>query len=534
MGRQGVAAGALGPVISLAERCMQFQRPTVHDRTAAACHCAVLAFCAALAGCGSPLPTTQRPVSQNEPRETWDVFYIQGKRVGYSHQVERERPERPQAVLEIEMDSRMSVERFGESSVVTTKIRSVETAGGRLLSFEDETALGGTPVITTGLVDGHTLTITTKASGKTTVRHLDWPDGAGGFFALEQSLLRKPMQPGERRTLRYLLPILNNLCSEELQSHDFEATELLSESKELLRIESTLSIEGQPRPVKGVRWTDRAGALLKQEVPALRQVTYRSTKDGATGENEGPAFDVGRESLVRLSKPLENARSTRRVRYAVELRHGDPATAFANGASQRVRSTGPHTAEITVTSLDPHEPSCEDHTGTVSATDREPNSMIQSDDPRIVALASAASGGRDTPSEIALALEEFVDRKMRKRRNYSTAFATASDVAQSLEGDCTEHAVLLAALARAWGIPARVAMGLVYSTADQAFAYHMWTEVWLAQCWVPLDATLGQGRVPADHLKLADSNLQDATGLASFLSVAEVLGQLKIEVLEAE
>ena len=40
--------------------------------------------------------------------------------------------------------------------------------------------------------------------------------------------------------------------------------------------------------------------------------------------------------------------------------------------------------------------------------------------------------------------------------------ATAAEVARSREGDCTEHAVLLAALARARGIPARVAMGLVY------------------------------------------------------------------------
>jgi hypothetical protein len=77
-------------------------------------------------------------------------------------------------------------------------------------------------------------------------------------------------------------------------------------------------------------------------------------------------------------------------------------------------------------------------------------------------------------------------------------------------------------------------MGLVYSPGHQGFPYHMWTEVYLGRCWVPLDATLGQGRVSADHLKLTDSNLADDTGVASVLPIVEVIGQLKIEVLEAE
>ena len=92
-------------------------------------------------------------------------------------------------------------------------------------------------------------------------------------------------------------------------------------------------------------------------------------------------------------------------------------------------------------------------------------------------------------------------------KNFSQAFATAAEVARSLEGDCTEHAVLLAALCRARKIPARVAFGLVYYPPQKGFAYHMWNEVWIADRWVPLDATLGLGGIGADHIKLGDSNL---------------------------
>jgi hypothetical protein len=107
-------------------------------------------------------------------------------------------------------------------------------------------------------------------------------------------------------------------------------------------------------------------------------------------------------------------------------------------------------------------------------------------------------------------------------------------VAESREGDCTEHAVLLAALLRALELPARVSIGLVYAPSEQGFAFHLWTEVYLNGRWLPLDGTLGRGGIGAAHLKLADSSLAGDNAYASFLPVAQVLGRLKIEVLDID
>ena len=87
---------------------------------------------------------------------------------------------------------------------------------------------------------------------------------------------------------------------------------------------------------------------------------------------------------------------------------------------------------------------------------------------------------------------------------------------QNAKGDCTEHAVLLAALCRARGIPARVAIGLVYVSAAQGFGYHMWNEVWIDGGWIPLDATIARGGTGAAHLKLADSSLKARPRSARF------------------
>ncbi|MGH7139216.1 MAG: transglutaminase-like domain-containing protein [Pirellulales bacterium] len=488
------------------------------------------AIFAALIGCGAPkTKSSSAPSAQsNGPHETWHAVYMQGSYVGYLHVTERTNSDTSPPLIESEAHMTMPMNRGGQQVSIETTHKSAETIDGNLVSFRDEQRLGPTPTVSTGQVKDGTLNIITTDGQHTSKRQIDLPKETGGPFAPEHSLSRQPMQPGESRTIRFFEPTSGALATETLVAGDYEQVELLSTKQELLRIESSLTIEGQPQP-RSLRWTDRAGETLKTEVPGMQQVIYRTTKEQALREGiEEPAFDLLLATLVKLEKPIENARRTRVARYRVELADGDPAKIFAFGPTQHIKSLGPHTAEITVTTIDPKAPSCEDALASATAEDREANNIIQSDDPQVVEMARDASRGHTNAGEIAVALEEYVSRNM--KRNYRVAFATAADAARTLEGDCTEHAVLLAALARASGIPARVAIGLVYSPADQAFAYHMWTEMLLDDCWVPLDATLGEGRISADHLKISDSALP---GRASFLPVANVLGQLKIEVLDA-
>jgi hypothetical protein len=71
-------------------------------------------------------------------------------------------------------------------------------------------------------------------------------------------------------------------------------------------------------------------------------------------------------------------------------------------------------------------------------------------------------------------------------------FDTASVVAARREGDCTEHAVLLAALARSRKIPARVVTGLVLVDAGgktEAMG-HAWVEWHDGKRWNLADAAL--------------------------------------------
>jgi transglutaminase-like putative cysteine protease len=151
-----------------------------------------------------------------------------------------------------------------------------------------------------------------------------------------------------------------------------------------------------------------------------------------------------------------------------------------------------------------------------------PEPLIQSDDARLQAQARQIVGNARRSGDAAARLVEWVYRNVVKAAPASVP--SALDVLETRSGDCNEHTVLLVALARAVGLPARSVAGVVY--LDGAFYYHAWPEVYL-DGWVAVDPTFGQFPADAAHLRLSSG------GLARQLELARVIGGLTIEVLPA-
>lgn len=117
--------------------------------------------------------------------------------------------------------------------------------------------------------------------------------------------------------------------------------------------------------------------------------------------------------------------------------------------------------------------------------------FVDSASPMIRAFADeTASQSAKDPAAEAFLFEKVVHDRIRLK-DYSTAMGTASETLARGQGDCTEHAVLLAALCRARGIPARLVAGLTPQNTGE-MAWHLWTEVWIGR-WFALDATRGKG-----------------------------------------
>ncbi|HSA34401.1 MAG TPA: transglutaminase-like domain-containing protein [bacterium] len=84
-------------------------------------------------------------------------------------------------------------------------------------------------------------------------------------------------------------------------------------------------------------------------------------------------------------------------------------------------------------------------------------------------------------------------------KNYRHGTLSASETLEKRSGDCTEHAVLAAALLKALGVPTRMAYGLVLSD-DGRFFFHNWILVHTGTGWTNADPTYDQ--FPADAARL--------------------------------
>jgi len=487
----------------------------------------------------TPAPQTQPERPSEAPSEVqgnvvpdaeiWNASYIDGAKVGYDRTTVGHLTRNGRPLLRIKIRSEITVRRAGQPLTLLIEVESLETPDGKLLEFESQMSQGPIPMQkTTGHVAGEQLQLETTTRGKTLTAAIPWSADYRGFYAIDQSLAGDPMKPDEKRTIHALVPVFNLVAKLELVARDWEPVKLLGGTQKLLRID-TLTTMGANPPLTGRLWADRSGQVLKRHEDAMNVDAVRTSKLVALEESDAAGPDLVTGLSIKVTRRLSRPHDTKQVRYRLHLEGGDPAAVFISSDSQQVQSIDPHTAVVTVYALrptgTPGNPEAPDDPP--GDNDLQANNLIQSDDPRIVAVARTTAADGADPWQVAVALEREAGRRI-TRSDFSRAFSTATEVLETGVGDCTEHAVLLAALARARGIPARVAIGLVY--LDGQFLYHMWNEVHVAGRWIPLDATLGRGGIGAAHLKVTHTNLEGASAYSTLLPVAHVAGRLKIEI----
>jgi transglutaminase-like putative cysteine protease len=185
-----------------------------------------------------------------------------------------------------------------------------------------------------------------------------------------------------------------------------------------------------------------------------------------------------------------------------------------------------------------------------------PTAMVDSDDEEIQALAKSITSKLNAQqAKNTLSRAQALRAGARHHITHSTlatGFASASETVRSQEGDCTEHAMLLAALLRADGIPSRVCTGVVYSesSAVQASAdphqtmgggttqaaslvWHMWSQALINGAWHDLDATLDL-HFHGGHILTSTSSMVDILSLrSSELQMMKLIGALDVTVQEA-
>jgi hypothetical protein len=143
-------------------------------------------------------------------------------------------------------------------------------------------------------------------------------------------------------------------------------------------------------------------------------------------------------------------------------------------------------------------------------------------DSSIAAQARRLVGKQSRPQAAALALTDWVARTITLHEGPGTP--TPARTLARRQGNAEARVVLLASLARAAGLPARLAWGLV--RVHGRWQLRPWAEVWAGGGWMPLDPATGKRGIDAGRVRLATG------GMDRMLELAIRAGRLRLDVLE--
>lgn len=129
-----------------------------------------------------------------------------------------------------------------------------------------------------------------------------------------------------------------------------------------------------------------------------------------------------------------------------------------------------------------------------------PEPLVPSGDPRIVSLARQLVGDERKVRRVAHKLVAGVRARLKWQE--TTRFRSAISVLDRGRGDCKDHAVLLIALARAVGVPARIVHGYAYGARVPPWGFnrHVWVQLHDGRQWLSVDAGHNQVLCAATYL----------------------------------
>jgi transglutaminase-like putative cysteine protease len=481
------------------------------------------------------------PVRPDQPQgkiveDIWDAAYLEGGRAGYVHTVVREFDVNGRKLFQTISSLNLSVKRFQQVIQLKMDSGTTETADGKVTGTFMRQYLGqGKQLEVTGKVVGNQIRLTLDRT--TDLKPAPWNDQAIGMYRQLRLLAERKVKPGDEFDFLSFEPTINLLLKYHVLVKDPEEVDVAGGKKHRL-----LRVEMRPPRLEKVQlptllyWVDDSYQVRRSQVeaPGLGTVTlYRTTRESALGPaTVANLTDIGIGQYVRLKKYIARPYQSTAAVYRITIRGEENAgDTFSPSERQEVKNIRGNSLELHVrASRGPKEAE--------TAADKMPGHefidssyFINSDDPRVQQLARQAVGNETDPWRKALRIESWVHNHMKVVSD--EAMATADHVARTLRGDCSEFAMLTAAMCRAAGIPSRTAIGLIYAKVAQGpvFAFHMWTEVWVRGQWIPIDATLGQGYVGATHLKITDHSWNDTRTMTPLLPLLRVIGKLKIEVV---
>ena len=219
-----------------------------------------------------------------------------------------------------------------------------------------------------------------------------------------------------------------------------------------------------------------------------------------------------------------------RLRYRLRLRNGAPLSAACR--------LGPD--QILVRAVSPSEWILENRRPSPFSAPLPPDSLrtylasnayLVLEDTLLSGTAARIAGTETDPGRVTESVYRWVCDRFRFKLG-AVLFGNSRQILRDLTGDCSEAAVLTAALLRARGVPARVALGFA-SLGRGVFIGHAWCEAWIQGRWVGVDTALREFPVGVERVKLSELDGRADMRIAATNLMIGTIANLEIEIQQA-
>jgi transglutaminase-like putative cysteine protease len=474
--------------------------------------------------------------------DIWEAAYLGNAKVGFVHTSVRQDD---QKILHTIKELNLTVRRNDDTASIRAEVGTDETESGSVVGvFMKYYLAKGLAMVVRGTVEDGMLHVQSDpdSKGPQLDKRIPWNNRVVGLYRQDRIFKERRVKPGDQFAYLSYEPEVTNVVTTRVSVKDFEEVPIgPGKRQRLLRVEAAADKIADVVLPPLTLWLDQKLEPVRSEtdIPGLGKITFvRTTRQEALRPG-GPLAqkipDIGRDQLISLNRRIIQPYDKVTAVYRITSKgDDDPATLFARDGRQTIKRLGSKSCELEVRARAVPEETAP--APEVKEEYLKSCYFITSDDPLVQKHARQAVGQAQDPWEMAKRIEHWVHVHM-ENKNFSEAFAPASHVAKTLEGDCTEHAMLTAAMCRAVGVPSRAAVGLIYvdhRTRGPVMGFHMWTEVYIHGQWVPIDATLGRGFVGASHIKISDHSWYETQSLTPLLPTVRVLSsKIGIEVVRA-
>jgi hypothetical protein len=497
----------------------------------------ILAFTAVLfsASVGSAASFDVNDPPQGEFQNDWFAVMLEGKKTGYMNSV----VSRQGDLITTTTDMKISMSRAGTVIPMTIQSQTVETVKGEPRKTKSSVKMATSAMEFEAVIKGDRVTVTQSQFGAKQSNTYDFPQSAKLPWGIYLEEHAKGLKPGVKYSIDTYDPMLkvDGVINTEIEMIDFETIDLFGRKVRALRSSQTV-IFGGNRLTSVAHLDENNGTPLRLVMPVagLNFEMLLCEKVVALEMADPPEMFIS--SLIPVDRFMDRDRLNL-VKYKLSTKkEGTELPDLPITSMQTVQRKG-RDLLLSVRRVDAKK------LQSVKLTKNAPEDVeylnpsvfLNADDDLIQKLAKEARGKETAPYKVADRLRQYVSGYV-TAKDLNVGFATASEVARSREGDCTEHGVLLAALGRASGLPARVVSGIIYvpdfRKHNDVFGFHMWTQFKIGDQWIDFDAAQHQTICDPTHIALTVSPLND-DGLGTVsMSLLNIIGNLNIEILETK